>query len=237
MSLNKLSCFVIMPYLPELNYFYLYVKGHIEKSHHLDCVRADETIRTTALLDKINDLIDNAHVILADCTGRNPNVFYELGIAHAKGKKVILITHDNISDAPSDIKHFEFIKYKLDEHLDFLQKLDNVLNNVFVEQYENLFSDAQKIFYEFQSTTKSKATIASKNEFIMAVKAAESTKTELPTMDDGYEFLEFVLPRIISNPNDFDIMNDITKWIAIESTKYPKSSDERKQMDSAFDSP
>jgi hypothetical protein len=34
--------------------------------------------------------IYSSSIIIADCTGRNPNVFYELGIAHTLGKPVIL---------------------------------------------------------------------------------------------------------------------------------------------------
>ena len=108
------TCFVIMPFSPELHYFYLYMKKYIEEVHNICCERADDQVLTMPILDKINDSIQNADVIIADCSGRNPNVFYELGIAHAQGKKVILITKDPINEAPSDIRHFEFIKYDFD---------------------------------------------------------------------------------------------------------------------------
>lgn len=96
----KPFCFVIMPFAPELHYFYLYLKQHIEQKHHLDCERADAQVLTIPLLEKINEYISRADVVIADCSKRNPNVFYELGIAHAHGKKVILVTGDSISEAP-----------------------------------------------------------------------------------------------------------------------------------------
>ncbi|MCI0695634.1 nucleoside 2-deoxyribosyltransferase [candidate division KSB1 bacterium] len=105
----KRKCFVMMPFVPELHYFYLYLKQHIEQHHGIGCERADDRILTKPFLDKINDLIRDADVIIADCSGRNPNVFYELGIAHALKKDVILITKDPVGVAPSDIRHFEFI--------------------------------------------------------------------------------------------------------------------------------
>ena len=61
--------------------FYLYLKQHVEQKYHLICERADAQVLTIPLLDKINDSILQADVIIADCSGRNPNVFYELGIA------------------------------------------------------------------------------------------------------------------------------------------------------------
>ncbi len=62
----KPFCFVIMPFSPELHYFYLYLKQHIEQKHRLDCERADAQILTVPLLDKINDYISRADVIIAD---------------------------------------------------------------------------------------------------------------------------------------------------------------------------
>ena len=52
-----------------------------------------------------------AYCIIADCTGRNPNVFYEMGIAHTIGKRIILITQDE-EDVPFDIRAIRFIKYE-----------------------------------------------------------------------------------------------------------------------------
>ena len=49
-------------------------------------------------------------VVVCDLTGRNPNVFYELGIAHALGKDVIPITQ-NTNDIPFDIQHHRYILY------------------------------------------------------------------------------------------------------------------------------
>jgi nucleoside 2-deoxyribosyltransferase len=99
---------------------------------------------TMPILEKINNSIRNADVIIADCSGRNPNVMYELGIAHAHRKKVILITKDPVHDAPSDIRHYEFIHYELDKHIEFFKKLDNALHNVFLKRYE-WFSPLQNI--------------------------------------------------------------------------------------------
>lgn len=49
-------------------------------------------------------------MIIADMSGRNPNVFYEVGYAHAKGKLCTLLTRD-ASDIPFDLKHHRHIVY------------------------------------------------------------------------------------------------------------------------------
>jgi hypothetical protein len=49
-------------------------------------------------------------VVVCDCTGRNPNVFYEIGIAHTLGREVILITQ-NAADIPFDLRHLRYVAY------------------------------------------------------------------------------------------------------------------------------
>ena len=55
--------------------------------------------------------ICGARVVIADCTGRSPNVFYEIGLAHAIGAPVILITQRK-ADVPFDLRHNRYIEYK-----------------------------------------------------------------------------------------------------------------------------
>src|SRR5262249_5677881 len=73
--------------------------------------RADEIHSTKAVMDDIWSGICNAGVVVADCTGRNPNVFYELGIAHAVGREVVLLTQDS-TEVPFDIGHMRHIQYR-----------------------------------------------------------------------------------------------------------------------------
>jgi hypothetical protein len=66
--------------------------------------RADTEARATAIIEDIWKRIYSARFVIADCTTRNPNVFYELGIAHALGKKVFICAQDR-KDFPFDIQH------------------------------------------------------------------------------------------------------------------------------------
>jgi hypothetical protein len=44
-------------------------------------------------------------------TGKNPNVFYEVGVAHTVGKEVILVTQ-SMDDVPFDLRHLRCIVYE-----------------------------------------------------------------------------------------------------------------------------
>jgi hypothetical protein len=75
------------------------------------CERVDEQIFENSILDRIYNQISKADLIVADMTDRNPNVFYEVGYAHALGKRVILLTQ-NAKDIPFDLVHYPHIVYE-----------------------------------------------------------------------------------------------------------------------------
>lgn len=74
------------------------------------CERVDEQIFVENILKQVYDQIAKADIIIAEMTGRNPNVFYETGYAHALNKQVILLTQ-NSDDIPFDLKHYPHIVY------------------------------------------------------------------------------------------------------------------------------
>ncbi|OHC27071.1 MAG: hypothetical protein A2Y50_03360 [Pseudomonadales bacterium RIFCSPLOWO2_12_59_9] len=72
--------------------------------------RADNRWDYPAIIQDVVALIDQAAIVVCDCTGKNANVFYEMGIAHALGKEVVIITQ-NPADIPFDIAHLRHIRY------------------------------------------------------------------------------------------------------------------------------
>lgn len=72
--------------------------------------RADNRWDYPEIIQDVVALIDQAAIVICDCTGKNPNVFYEMGIAHTLGKEVIIITQ-NPADIPFDIAHLRHIRY------------------------------------------------------------------------------------------------------------------------------
>ena len=83
-----------MPFRPELNYFFLYLKKYLEEKYRIRVERGDSNVLTKELMNKISDQISSASFLIADVTGANANVFFELGIAHATSKPVIFLTQD-----------------------------------------------------------------------------------------------------------------------------------------------
>ncbi len=102
--------FVIMPFLVEFDdVYHVAIKDACERADTY-CERLDEQIFDERMLDRIYNQIAKADILVADMTGRNQNVFYEVGYAHALGKRVILITRD-AEDIPFDLKHHYHLVY------------------------------------------------------------------------------------------------------------------------------
>jgi hypothetical protein len=106
----KKFCFVLMPFDNDFDDIYkLGIKQScIDAGAY--CERVDEQIFNESILERIYNQIAKADIVIADMTGRNPNVFYEVGYAHALGKTTLLLTK-NSDDIPFDLKHYPHIIY------------------------------------------------------------------------------------------------------------------------------
>ncbi|MXO46874.1 hypothetical protein GRI69_01185 [Erythrobacter vulgaris] len=106
----KPFAFVLMPFSKEFSD--IYKLGIQETATECGVVaeRVDEQRYSETMLERIYRQIKDADFIIADMTDRNPNVFYEVGYAHALGKLVTLLTQD-ANDIPFDLKHHRHIVY------------------------------------------------------------------------------------------------------------------------------
>jgi hypothetical protein len=108
----QLDAFVVMPFGPEMDPIYAKHIQPITSKLGLHVARADDFFTTGSIMSDIWSAINRADFIIADCTGRNPNVFYEVGLAHARGKDTILLTQ-SVEDIPFDLRHLRIIVYDL----------------------------------------------------------------------------------------------------------------------------
>jgi len=124
------SCFVMQPFAaPHGDYFEKIFKPAINKTG-LKPVRADADIFATGkIIDQIWRGINGAKVLVAELTTRNANVLYELGLAHALKKPVVLVS-SNQSDVPFDLKHIRVIYYDLNDPFWGTKLIDKVAENI-----------------------------------------------------------------------------------------------------------
>lgn len=107
---GRKRAFVLMPFAPHFDQVY---RGGIKpalESLGWICQRADEVHRAREILDLIWEGIHVADLVVADLTGQNPNVFYEVGYAQALGRSTVLLTQD-MNDVPFDLRSHQVVHY------------------------------------------------------------------------------------------------------------------------------
>ena len=124
------TCFVVQPFNPPFGDYYDKVyRPAIEKAG-LTAMRADADIFGTGkIMDQIWSGIKAAKVLVAEMTSRNPNVFYELGLAHALNKPVVLVS-SNENDVPFDLQHIRVIYYDVNDPFWGNKLMDKVAENI-----------------------------------------------------------------------------------------------------------
>lgn len=100
---------VMMPFRPEFDAVFDALRVVCD-GLGLVCQRADDLWSDPRVMQDVISLIDRAHVTIADCSTRNANVFYEIGIAHTLGREVLLIAQSD-TDVPFDLHHLRYKKY------------------------------------------------------------------------------------------------------------------------------
>ena len=104
--------FVIMPFSEELQEVYSeLIKLGLEDAGFLT-ERADNIDSLQNILRDIVSGIVQADLIVADVTGLNANVLYELGIAHGLRKPTIMLTQ-NLDELPFDLRSYRVIPYSV----------------------------------------------------------------------------------------------------------------------------
>jgi hypothetical protein len=112
--------FLAIPYRPEFDL----VKAAVldsAKQAGFDCEVTGDRKSPGFLMDQVWQGIRGSDVVVADITGNNPNVVYEVGLAHALGKEVILLSQEK--DAPFDVRHTRLETYDPNKLVDLKRNL------------------------------------------------------------------------------------------------------------------
>jgi hypothetical protein len=103
-------CFVIMPFGGWLDDYYQGIYCPAINAAGLEPHRADDLFRPSTIVNDIWAYTKKARLVLADLSGKNPNVFYELGLAHALAKPAILVA-ESMDDVPFDLRALRVLVY------------------------------------------------------------------------------------------------------------------------------
>jgi len=170
------SCFVIMPFGGYFDNYYSEIYKPAIEAVGLYAKRADDLSRPSTIVQDIWTYTKKARIVLADLTDRNPNVFYELGLAHALSKPAILITN-SMTDVPFDLRALRVIEY--DKNFsNWGQLLKEKIENSIRETLESPIGSVLPAFLDSKDIEKNKISISEK-DFIELRRDYELLKSEI----------------------------------------------------------
>ena len=123
------TSFVAMPYGPS---WYESVKETIVQSagnRGFSCIISDDLAKPGSIITQVWEGIRRSEALIADLTGVNPNVYYELGLAHALGKPTVILTQDQ-GELPFDVRPLRRINYSPRDHETLAQELEKAFAQI-----------------------------------------------------------------------------------------------------------
>ena len=115
-------CFVLMPFDKKFKPLYTQVIKKAVKRVGLTCQRADDIFSSVAIVQDVWTEINRARIVIAEMTGKNENVFYEIGLSHAMRQPVVLLSQkkedvpflprEKKDEVAFDVRHIRCIFYK-----------------------------------------------------------------------------------------------------------------------------
>ena len=109
---EKPFAFIVMPFAPSFTSVYQRIVKQAVEQCGIECVRADEDSQGHIHNQMLQRIYDST-VVIADITGLNANVFYELGVAHSSGcKTVVICDSDDLDRVPFDIAPYRVLAYR-----------------------------------------------------------------------------------------------------------------------------
>jgi hypothetical protein len=153
-----------MPYGDWFDDYYSSIFVAAIESAGLEPRRADDLFRSSTIVNDNWEYTKSAKLILADLTDKNPNVFYELGLAHAMAKPAILVTA-SLDDVPFDLRGLRIIEY--DKNVpDWGSVLQESLKSAILETVESPLKTVLPTFVE--AAAQEPGTKMSKQDRVLA---------------------------------------------------------------------
>ncbi|MCH8252759.1 MAG: hypothetical protein IID36_09945 [Planctomycetes bacterium] len=235
-STPKGKCFVMMPFADPFDiYFNKIYKDAIEKAG-MEPIRADDLFRPSVIVSDIWNMVQKADVLFAELTTKNANVFYELGLAHAIGKPVILVS-ETMSDVPFDLQQLRVLLYNKDDP-SWGEKLASNITAAIQETLDAPIEAVPSTFRKLvesqapkQDKTQSRLEMLERQVFRMRRNLERPQHRRLPVTDAEREL------EAVNNVEGFDkwvlrwdrrgIQESVLKIIASSSSNVPEGEAER----------
>ena len=225
---SKGTCFVMMPFKDPFDVYYDAIFKPAVIKAKLDPVRADDLFRPSVIVSDLWQMIQDAKLLLAELTTKNANVFYELGLAHAIGKPVVLVS-ETMGDVPFDLQQLRILLYDKNDPA-WGEKLSDGITKAIAETLKSPVEAVPSIFRKVVASQapEQDATAARLDAMESQIRILQSHDSHRKR--DSHHPLEDELKYIGNNP---ELDDWVRKW---RNRRIPLSLLQRAIIDSAIPS-
>lgn len=212
----KLNVFVLMPFNEDFDDIFENLILPVFEENGFEVARADLSINQQQILKDIVNQISKADLIVADVSGLNGNVMYELGLAHGMGRRTVIITQ-NIDELPFDLRSYRANSYstRFTEVGKLKVRLEEIAKGV-VNRSITFGNPVQDFAPEFLIQPES----ASNASRFKVANADDSFIPPNNTNDDGdYGILDYSVELAESTKDINEISETITEAVAVIGKK------------------
>ncbi len=183
--------------------FGLFIAGAIDEAG-FEVVRADDIRNQQNILKDVVAGINESALVVADLTGGNANVFYELGLAHGLGKRVILITQ-SVDELPFDLRSYRVIPYST--HFADIATARSALVSVATDALQDRIAFGSPVTDFLTAAARSDQATVSPQSLVNTEGDEAGILDHLVNLEEGFETLSQVVNTITS---EMTSMADVT---------------------------
>lgn len=219
------SCFVVSPIgdngsdtRNNADKLFKYIISPVCQSFNFEAIRADQINESDSITQTIIEQLQTADLVIADISGHNPNVFYEMGYRKCTNKPIIHLKRkgESIPFDVNTVRTFEYDLTDLDNVEEIKERLKQTVgtfifdksddtSEIDEEQTAKVFSGILPMLYQIQdSITELKEQISKKDtetiQTIMQTSLANAAKEE----STDAIMMKVLLPELLKNPQAFN---------------------------------
>lgn len=160
----------MMPFGSPFDSYYEQIYKPAIENLNFNSKRADSLFRPSPIIKDIWEYINHSKILLADITGLNPNVMYELGLAHAIAKPVIIIS-DTIENVPFDLRFLRILIYDTKNPtwaLDLKNSITKSIEEILESPTDSILPVFMKIKPQIEETNQISAELLELKQLVMS---------------------------------------------------------------------
>ena len=142
---DQRMCLVFSPFKPEFDIILNECIKPVADEMKLWVYRVDNSVGSAVIMKEILVALFHAGQVIVDISGHNPNVMYELGLAHCfKDMHEVIILKNEVTDLPFDINHIRVINYSINEKVQLKNDLEKCMRDIIKMRSSSDYSNIEE---------------------------------------------------------------------------------------------